>query len=217
MSVKIVIADDHPLIAEGIKNAIETNKKFNVVKIVSNGKEAISYVENNLVDLLLLDIDMPIMNGIECAEKLIAQDKDIKIAILSMHEDPFIVKKVMNLGVKSYMLKTISNNELLFAIEKIIAGENYFNADITKAILEKKESLFVSSKFHQKSPLLDELTKREKEIIKNISLGLTSQEIADKLFISFKTVDTHRTNIMRKLDVHNVVSLVRFAIKNGLS
>lgn len=217
MSVKIVIADDHPLIAEGIKNAIETNKKFNVVKIVSNGKEAISYVENNLVDLLLLDIDMPIINGIECAEKLITQDKDIKIAILSMHEDPFIVKKVMNLGVKSYMLKTISNNELLFAIEKIIAGENYFNADITKAILEKKESLFVSSKFDQKSPLLDELTKREKEIIKNISLGLTSQEIADKLFISFKTVDTHRTNIMRKLDVHNVVSLVRFAIKNGLS
>ncbi|WP_298882493.1 response regulator transcription factor [uncultured Polaribacter sp.] len=217
MSVKIVIADDHPLIAEGIKNVIETNKKFNVVKIVSNGKEAISYVENNLVDLLLLDIDMPIINGIECAEKLITQDKDIKIAILSMHEDPFIVKKVMNLGVKSYMLKTISNNELLFAIEKIIAGENYFNADITKAILEKKESLFVSSKFDQKSPLLDELTKREKEIIKNISLGLTSQEIADKLFISFKTVDTHRTNIMRKLDVHNVVSLVRFAIKNGLS
>ena len=121
----------------------------------------------------------------------------------------------MGLGVKSYLLKTIPSDELLFAIDKIANGETYFNADVTQALLDN--TINPSSISQTISPMVEELTKREKEIIKSICSGKTTQEIAKELYISPKTVDTHRTNIMRKLDINNVVSLVRFAIRNNLA
>lgn len=216
MPIKILIADDHPLIADGIKNAIETDTKFKVEAIVNNGKEVLNYIKNNAIDILLLDIDMPIMSGIDCASSLISDNNPVKIVMLSMYEDAYTIKKLIDLGAKSYLLKTVASKELLFALHKVYAGENYFNADVTKAIIENKPSKFFS-KTDTISPLVDDLTKREKEVITHICKGLSNLEIGEKLFISPKTVDVHRTNIMRKLDIHNVVSLVRFALRNGLS
>jgi two-component system response regulator NreC len=216
MAIKILIADDHPLIARGIQTSLEFNKEIQVLAIVSNGKEALEYIEKNTVDILLLDIDMPVMNGIDCASILLQQNSATKIVILSMHQDAYTIKKVMELGVKSYLLKTIPSKELLFAIDKIHSGESYFNSDVTKALLENK-STFLETNTIIISPLVNDLTKREKEIIQCICQGMTNSEIGEKLFISPRTADTHRTNIMRKLDVHNVVSLVRFALKNNLS
>lgn len=216
MAIKILIADDHPLIAQGIKTSLESNPEINVVAIVNNGKEALEYVQNHTVDLLLLDIDMPVMNGIDCASTLLRERPNFNIVMLSMHQDAYTIKKVMDLGVKSYLLKTIPSEELVFAIQKIHKGEAYFNADVTKALLENKPSS-QSTPIDTISPLVHDLTSREKEIIQCICEGLTNAEIGEKLFISAKTVDTHRTNIMRKLQVRNVVSLVRFAIRNNLA
>lgn len=215
MSIKIVIADDHPLIAKGIKDSLEADTNIKVVAMVSDGKAAIDYIENNTIDILLLDIDMPIMNGIDCAAILLQNNTDIKIVILSMHHDAYTIKKVMDMGVNGYLLKTISSEELLYAMKKIYHGDSYFNADVTKALLNNDISPPKKTGTH--SPLVDELTKREKEVIKYVCLGLNNHEIGEKLFISHKTVETHRTNIMRKLGVNNAISLVRFALQNDLS
>lgn len=119
------------------------------------------------------------------------------------------------MGVKGYMLKTIPSDELLMAVKKIYEGKEYFNADVTKALLTDEKSTVLHT-YKKKSPLLETLTNREIEIIKHISQGNTNTQIAELLFISPRTVDTHRTNIMRKLDVNNVASLIRFAFQNGL-
>ena len=216
MSVKIVIADDHPLIAEGIKNTFENIDDFNVVAIANNGKEAIDFIEKHLVDVALLDINMPIMDGIECAKEIIKNHKHVKVAMLSMYQESSIIKNLIDLGVKGYMLKTIPSDELLLAIKNIYQGKDYFSSDVTKALISDDKP----NSFHQyskKSPLLEELTAREIEIIKYISQGLTNTQVGEKLFISPRTVDTHRTNIMRKIEVHNVASLIRFAFQNGLA
>ncbi|MCL7753909.1 response regulator transcription factor [Polaribacter sp. Z022] len=215
MPIRILIADDHPLIAEGIKNTFDNLEDYQVVAVVNNGAEAINFIEQHLVDIALLDINMPIMDGIECA-KIIAKDyKDVKIAMLSMYQESSIIKNLIDLGVKGYMLKTIPSDELLLAIKNIYNGKEYFNSDVTKALLSN--DTIASHQFKKKSPLVDELTTRETEILKYISQGFTNIQIGEKLFISPRTVDTHRTNIMRKLDVNNVASLIRFAFQNGLT
>ena len=216
MPIKILIADDHPLIAEGIKNTFDNQENYQVVAVVNNGKEALNFIEQNLVDVVLLDINMPIMDGKECAKEIISKYKNIKIAMLSMHEESSIIKNLISIGVKGYMLKTIPSDELLLAIKNIYNGKEYFNSDVTKALISDDDSS-TFNQFPKKSPLLDLLTSREKEIIKYISQGLTNNQIGEKLFISHRTVDTHRTNIMRKIDVHNVASLIRFAFQNGLT
>ena len=215
MPIKILIADDHPLIAEGIKNTFDNQEEFKVIAVVNNGKEAIEFIEKHLVDIALLDINMPILDGIECAKKIIADFKDVKVAMLSMYQESSIIKSLIDIGVKGYMLKTIPSEELLLATKNIYNGKEYFNSDVTKALLSDEASSF--HKYKKTSPLVEELTSREKEIIKYISQGLTNIQIGEKLFISPRTVDTHRTNIMRKIDVHNVASLIRFAFQNGLT
>ena len=216
MPIKILIADDHPLMATGIKKTFENQSEFSVVATVKNGKEAIEFIENNSVDVALLDIDMPIMNGIICAKKIITNFKSVKIAMLSMHQEKSLIQELIKDGVHGYMLKTIPSNELLFAVKNIYEGENYFNADVTKALLSEENTSHIES-FQEKSPLLNTLTSREKEIITYISQGNTNTQIGEKLFISPRTVDTHRTNIMKKLDIHNMASLIRFAFQNGLT
>ena len=215
MPIHILIADDHPLIAEGIKNTFLNNDEFNVVKIVNNGLEALEFIAQNKVDIALLDVNMPKLDGIECAKVILQEHKSVKVAMLSMYQESSIIKNLISMGVKGYMLKTIPGDELLMAVKKIYEGKEYFNADVTKALLTDEKSTVLHT-YKKKSPLLETLTNREIEIIKHISQGNTNTQIAELLFISPRTVDTHRTNIMRKLDVNNVASLIRFAFQNGL-
>lgn len=209
--IKILIADDHPLMANGIKSLFVDEKGIEVITTVCNGIEVLEVLKNIHIDVLLLDIDMPEMNGIDCAKIVKKEHPDVKIAILTMHEEKSLIKNLVKIGVNAYMLKTIPKVELLNAINIINNGGQYFNADITRSLLADSES---SSQ--QQNPLVASLTKREKEIVQLIAQGNTNSQIGDKLFISSKTADVHRTNIMRKLDLHNVAGLVRFAFQNGL-
>lgn len=212
----ILIADDHPLIAEGIKTTIENHSdQYKVIKVVENGQEVLDFVAGNKVDLILLDIEMPVMNGIECARKLLLDDPDTKVAILSLHNDLYTIKKVRDFGIKGYLLKTIPLDELMHALKNIEEGKRYFDTKITEKLLHGKKGT-AKTRFDQQKGLISELTQREREIIKLICEGYSTKEISEKLFISFKTVDTHRNNIMRKLNLNNVVSLVRFALENEL-
>jgi two-component system response regulator NreC len=216
MPIKLLIADDHPLIAEGIKKIFEGLDDFSIIATVGNGKQALSVIEKQPVDIALLDINMPEMDGIECAKKIIAYHPFIKVVMLSMYQEASITKKLMQLGVKGYMLKTISSDELIMALNIIYKGKEYFNLEVTK-------NLFANNNSESFKPLpnqslqIYQLTDREKEIVTFISKGLTNNQIGEKLHISGRTVDSHRTNIMKKLDLHNVASLIRFAFQNGLA
>jgi len=216
MSIKLLIADDHPLMAQGIANTFNTTEAIVVKKIVHDGEAVIHALESAIFDVVLLDIEMPKRNGIECAKIIVKKFPEVKIAMLSMHQESSVIKHLMEIGVQGYMLKTIPSDELIFAIKTIHAGKEYFNASITKALLNP-DTKTSSINLVEKSPVLNELTTREIEIIKLISKGLTNVQIGEKIFISPRTVDTHRTNMMKKIGVNNVAGLVRFAFQNGLA
>ena len=210
--INLILADDHHLIIDGITKLLEDESDINIVASCSNGKEVLEILPEISVDVLLLDLDMPIMNGLQCAETVKKKYPEVKIAILTMHQEKALIKKFIEFGVNGYFLKTIQKDELVHAIRTIASGVDYFPSDVTKALLQKQSIIPDVTQ----SPLLKELTTREIEIITLVAQGYSNTEIGKKLFISHRTVDTHRTNIMRKLDLHNVAEIVRFAFQNKL-
>ncbi len=216
MPINLLIADDHPLIVEGLKNIFENEQDFHIVATASNGLEALEIIKKNKIDIALLDINMPKMDGIACAKEISSNHKNVKVAVLSMYQEPSITAQLMRIGVKAYVLKTISSEELIMALNLIYNGKEYFNIDVTKNLISNSNSSGFQTSTNN-SPLLHSLSAREKEILICIAKGLSNVQIGEKLFISSRTVDTHRTNIMKKLDLHNIASLIRFAFQNGLS
>ena len=210
--IQVVLADDHQIIIDGISNLLKDEPDINVVATCKNGAEVLNELKYTTTNILLLDLDMPIMNGFECAEQVQKKFPDVKIAILTMHQEKALIQKFIEFGVKGYFLKTIAKSELIQAIQTIANGGEYFPSDVTKALLQKQK---ITPDITQ-SPLLAELTEREVEIIRLVSQGFSNKEIADQLFISPRTADTHRTNTMRKLNLHNVAEMVRFAFQNKL-
>ncbi len=210
--IKIVLADDHKIITDGISNLLKTESDMHVEAVFQNGLELMEFLPNNTIDLILLDIDMPEMNGIECAEKILKRNPDQKIAMLTMHEEKALITKFIEMGVKGYFIKTIEQSELMLAIRTINKGGEYFPASVTKALLSKQ----VKTTDVTIDPIVNDLSTREMEIIKLVAQGMSNKEIGEQLFISHRTVDTHRTNLMKKLDIHNIAGLIRFAFKNKL-
>ena len=205
---KILIADDHPIMADSIKSLLSGSDHIEVVAVVHDGTEVMKVLEQKEIDLVLLDIDMPIMDGPECARRIQSDYPKVKVAMLSMHQEKAMIKNLMELDIKGYMLKTISQEELLLAVETIERGGEYFNSEVTKILMEPNNTI--------EGSVSANLSEREMEIVKLIAAGLTNPQIGEKLFISPKTVDTHRTNVMKKIGVNNVAGVVRFAFQNGL-
>jgi DNA-binding NarL/FixJ family response regulator len=205
---KILIADDHAMVRDGVKNLVKQNKDYVVVGEASSGKEALDQYESLKPDLLILDISMPDMNGMDVSKEILAHDPAANILILSMYDDEDYISRCLEFGVKGYVVKNESSSELDYAIKSILQGKNYFSRQAQDVIF-KKYSQNVSKK-KQREDLI-KLTNREIEIIKLIADGLTSQEMADKLFISPRTVETHRANLMKKVGVKNAIELVKKA------
>lgn len=210
--INLILADDHQLILDGISNLLEPEAEINLVTTCTNGKEVLEELPNHSIDLLLLDLDMPEMNGLQCAEEVQKRYPTVKIVILTMHQEKALIQKFIEFGVKGYFLKTIPKDELIGAIKTIANGGEHFPSDVTE-LLKKKETIVPNV---AQSHLLAKLTEREVEIIRLVSQGFSNKEIAEKIFISPRTADTHRTNIMRKLELHNVAEMVRFAFQNKL-
>ncbi len=210
--IHILLADDHSLIRDGITKLLEDEPDIQIVGSCNNGQEVLDNLPKVHVDVLLLDLDMPILNGLQCAEIVKQEFPDIKIAILTMHQEKSLIQRFIELGVKGYFLKTILKKELVYAVRAIAEGGEYFPNDVTKALIQNK----IVSNLVTQSPLVKDLTNREIEIITLISQGFSSGDMAEKLFISPRTVDTHRTNILRKLELHSVAEIVRFAFQNSI-
>jgi two-component system response regulator NreC len=210
--IRLLLADDHQLITTGISSLLADIEDIEVVEVCQNGQEALTALRNIDIDVLLLDIDMPVMNGLECATQALAEFPELKIAMLSMHDKRAMIEEFIDLGVKGYFLKTVEKEDLVAGLRKIAGGGEFFPAEVVRALLQKKAEPQVPVQ----SPLLATLSVREVEVLKLIAHGKSNKEAASELFLSPRTVDTHRTNIMRKLEVHNVAGLVRFAFQNGL-
>ncbi len=210
--INLILADDHHLIIDGISKLLEDEADINIVGCCCNGNEVLEILPKINVDVLMLDLDMPVMNGLQCAEIVKKQYPEVKIAILTMHQEKALIQRFIEFGVNGYFLKTIQKKELVRALKAIAGGRDYFPPDVTKALIQKQK--FVTDL--TQSPLLEELTNRELEIVRLVAQGFSNNEIGKKLFISPRTADTHRTNIMRKLDLHNVAEIVRFAFQNKL-
>jgi len=209
----IILADDHEIFLESLSALIEAEENLHVVSCVNNGRDLVSKVKESKPDLCIVDMDMPEMNGLQASEILLKSFPDLRILVLTMHKEKSLVKKMMSLGIKGYLIKTCDKEEFLFAINRILKNKTHFSEEIIETIVSEPKISGDNSGISK----IALLSQREKEIIRLLCKGLSNNQIAGKLFISSKTVDNHRTNLMHKLDVHNVVELIRFCLKHGLA
>ncbi len=205
--INVLLADDHQIIIDGLKSLLNNQEEINVAAQANNGREAIRILALLSIDVLLMDIDMPVMNGIDALKEIRKSYPNVKVIILSMHNEAGMIKSLIEMGANGYLLKSCTQSELIDAIKKIASGQSYFSTDVTLALLKP------SANQGQPNELL---TERETEILKLIAGGFSNKEIGDQLFISHRTVDTHRTNLMKKLDVNNIAGLISYAIRNGI-
>ncbi|MCK4663128.1 MAG: response regulator transcription factor [Bacteroidales bacterium] len=210
----IIIVDDHKLFREGVVLLLKQMDEINVVGEASNGKEFLKLLDKINADLVLMDINMPVMDGIEATKIAIGKNPDIKILALSMYDDQESYYNMVDAGALGFVLKEAGAEELKKAVKAIITGNNFFSQELLRRIiLNLGKGKKPENKIHQSSV---EITKREKEVLEQISIGKSTKEISDTLNISKRTVENHRANLLSKTNCKSSVSLVLYAIKNKL-
>lgn len=213
--IRVMVVDDHDIVRYGICSVLKSSPDIEVVGEASNGVQAVEQFNDLRPDVVLLDISMPEMNGIETTRTIVRNHSNARVLILTMHLNEEYLNQVLSAGASGYILKNTEIGEMLNAIRTVAQGRQIFSAPISTLMTEKYVR---SAQYNQDSKDNDtpSLTKRETEILQKIADGKTSQEIAELLFISPRTVDTHRANLIQKLGVKNSAGLVRYAIENQL-
>lgn len=210
-TIRLLIADDHVIIRNGLKLMLNKNPKYKIVAEVSSGQEAIDYVDNNPndIDVILMDIDMPVLNGIEATKIITNKHENIRILALSMHDEEVYITSMIEAGATGYILKQADILEITQAIESTALGKKYYSHEV---------SITIINSLHKKSKDKgNELSVREMEILSLIAAGLTNKEVGEKLFISARTVESHRRNILDKLDFKNTAEMIRYAIEHNIT
>lgn len=217
---RIVLADDHALVRDGIRSLLETETDLEVIGEASNGKEAIELVEKVDPDLLIIDIRMPVMNGIDAVEILTKSNSRVKSIILSMHDSEEYILKAISAGANGYLLKDTDKTEFIKAIHTVREGGKYFSGDISNVLvnnlLSPKKPLSKKEKSSNLGDNIFDLTNKELQVLELVLSGLTNQQISEKLKNSKRTIETHRFNLMRKMDVKNLIDLSKKAQKHQL-
>lgn len=206
----ILLAEDHNLIAEGYRIWINKIDNLEIIGVAIDGQQAIEMVKLHRPNYLILDLHMPKANGLEVLKQVSKYSPETKVIIISMYGDPSIHREVIKLGAKAYLLKNSDVEEFMLAIDWVMKGKSYYSP----AIFEEQSKIEVVSSISPVIPVAS-LTPREKEVLILIAQGYTNKEMGQKLFVSHKTIDTHRTNIMKKLGAHSISDLVKYAIANG--
>ncbi len=213
MSIRIFIADDHAVFRSGLKVLLEKEPDLEVVGETGNGFDTIRAVSETELEVLLLDVAMPGLNGARVAEAVLKQKPNLAIVVLTMHEDEYYLQEFFRLGVRAYVLKKSTSTDVVQAIRAAIKGEQYIDPALTGLVI----SSYVGRQPKKpKTGRLDIMTPRELEVLTLLAYGHTNAEIAEKLCISERTVETHRNNIMTKMEFKSRAELVRFAIDNGM-
>ncbi len=215
MTIRIVVADDHALFRSGLRALLERESDFEIVGEAASGPETVKAVAQHEPDILILDLSMPGgMAGAQVAEAVLEHQPELGVVVLTMHEDEYYLKQLLRIGAQAFLLKKSDAEEMVQAIRAVSRGSVYVDPSLTHLLVPS----FVGkpAKKQKRPGMLGLLTKREVEVCGELALGHTNVEVGEKLFISERTVETHRTNIMNKLELKNRAELVRFAIENGL-
>ncbi len=213
-TLRILIADDHDLMRRGVKALLQSHAGWEICGEAHTGREAVTKAEELRPDVVILDISMPDLNGVEAARRIRKASANTEILILSMHYSDQLIREILDAGVRGYIVKSDSDRDLIIAVETLANHKPFFTPRATEIIL----SNFNSSGSRSDLPELvrDRLTSREREIVQLLAEGKSSKEVASSLCISVKTAETHRANIMRKLQLHTVSELVRYAVRNQI-
>ncbi|MFQ5526885.1 MAG: response regulator [Thermoanaerobaculia bacterium] len=213
MPTRILLADDHEILLDGLRSMIERAPGLEVVAEARDGLEAVRQAQEHEPDLVIMDVSMPGLNGIEATRRLTSGKNAPKVLCLSSHSDPVMVEAMLEAGATGYQLKDYAVDELIRAIEVVMASETYLSPRVAGGVVEA----LLRGEPSKPGRRLAELTEREREVLQLISEGHSNKQIAERLHVSAKTVGTHREHIMTKLDIHTIAGLTKYAIQHGLT
>jgi DNA-binding NarL/FixJ family response regulator len=213
VTIKVLLADDHAILREGLRTLVDGLSGMEVIGEAGNGHEAVRLATEGKPDVVVMDVNMPDLNGVEATRQLMKELPGVKVIALSMYSDRRFVAGMLKAGASGYMLKSSAFDELLTALRTVIAGNVYLSPKITGVLVED----YIGYLAEEKLAPTEVLTAREREILQLLAEGKSARKIASKLHVSEKTVHTHRQNIMEKLDIHSVAELTKYAVREGMT
>ena len=214
MATRILLVDDHEITRQGLRLLIEEQSDMKVIAEAKEGRTAVELASELSPDVIIMDVSMPDLNGIEATRQITSKSSDIKIIALSMHSDSLYVSSMLKSGASGYLLKDCAFEELVIAIKAVVAGKTYLSPAISSVVID---GYLGKMKKGDDSSDLDVISVREREVLQLIAEGVSTKQIALKLHISAKTVETHRRQIMNKLDIYTIAELTKYAIRKGLT
>ena len=210
---RILIADDHDIVRKGLRALVQEEPSWQVVADVQDGRSAVAKTQELKPDIAILDIAMPSLNGLDATKQIVKVNPDTKVLILTMHDSELLIQNVLNAGARGYLMKTDAGRDLVVAIRALLLGQTYFTQRVAQIVLDT----FTGKKTTTTEGDIQSLTAKEREVVQLLAEGKSSKEAADVLNVSTKTLETHRSNVMRKLGCHSVTDVVRYAIRNHLA
>ena len=212
--IRVLLADDHAILRSGLIRLLEENGGVEVVGEAENGHEAVQKTQELHPDIVVMDIGMPVMNGMEATKQIKNRNQDVEVLILTVHDNEEYLFQAFQAGAAGYVLKKAADTDLVNAIHEIARGDYFLDPSVTKMVVENYLERLRTGQ--EPAPNHDSLTEREREILKLLAEGYLNREIAESLYISVKTVETHKAHIMEKLNLHKRAELVRYAIRKGI-
>lgn len=209
MTTRILLADDHKMFRDGLRSLLERQSSFEIVGEAEDGRAAVRMATKLSPQVIVMDINMPDLNGVEATRQILAEDSSIKVVALSLQSDGSVVRRMLQAGARGYLVKEAAFDELVKAIGVVLTGRTYLGEAVTHVVVQQLVSPIAES--------LSPLTAKEREVLQLLAEGKGTKEIAAALFVSTKTIDTHRQHIMSKLDLHNLADLTKYAIREGIT
>lgn len=213
MSYRVLIADDHGIVRQGLRALLEKSDEVSVIGEAADGREAVRLAAELRPNIVVMDIAMPMLNGIDAAAQILGRDPDIGVIILSMHADESYILRALNAGAKGYLLKDSAEGDILPAVQNVAQGKPFFSPVIAATLLDE---YLQTMKKHKVQDSYDLLTDREKEVLQLLAEGKTNKDVATLLNLSPYTVESHRTNLMQKLNLHNTAEIVLYAVRKSI-
>ena len=214
MSIRVLIADDHKIMLAGLRSLLEKQADFEVVGEAENGRKAVQMVQEKTPDVVVMDVSMPDLNGMEATKQIIESLPETKVIALSMHSDKRFVMGMLRAGASGYLLKDCASQELANAIFQVAGGKKYLSPEITGVIID---NVLQGGSSEELTTVSSVLSAREREVLQLIAEGWSTKQIASHLYVSIETIETHRRQIMKKLDLHNIADLTKYALREGLT
>ena len=215
MSIRVLIADDHKIMLAGLRSILEKQTDFEVVGEADNGRKAVQMAQEKKPDVVVMDVSMPDLNGIEATKQIIESLPETRVIALSMHSDKRFVMGMLRAGASGYLLKDCASQELANAIDQVARGKKYLSPEITGVVID--DFLLGRGSSEEVATAASQLSPREREVLQLIAEGWSTKQIASHLYVSIKTIETHRRQIMKKLDLHSIADLTKYAIREGLT